>query len=149
MTTNINFDIYQTLHTISRDMHYLAHYIGTQQGEMQDLGRSLNFIRYNELVTVKDLASYYGIKSSSATVKVTKLVEQGYVEKERNPNDLRAFILTLTIKGEEKCEKINANTITLVADIFDDLTNNQKLVLLDELRLIEKRLDAKKEKWKG
>ena len=145
MTENINFDIYQTLHTISRDMHKLAHYIGGKQGEMQDLGRSLNFIDTHKKGTAKDLADYYGIKSSSITVKVNKLVEQGYVEKKRDPNDLRSFILSLTAQGLRKKEEINQDTQALVADIFEDLTSNQKLVLLDELKLIEARLISKKE----
>ncbi|WP_288394435.1 MarR family winged helix-turn-helix transcriptional regulator [uncultured Vagococcus sp.] len=144
MTENINFDIYQTLHSVSRNMHHLAHYIGNQQGEMQDLGRTLNFIADNEACTVKDLADYYGIKSSSATVKVGKLVDQGYLIKTRSTDDLRAFNLSLTSEGTIKKNQINKNTEGIVEDIFDDLSDNQKAVFLDELKQINQRLVNKR-----
>lgn len=144
MTENINFDIYQTLHSVSRNMHHLAHYIGNQQGEMQDLGRTLNFIADNDACTVKDLADYYGIKSSSATVKVGKLVDQGYLIKTRSTEDLRAFNLSLTSEGTIKKNQINKNTEGIVEDIFDDLSDNQKAVFLDELKQINQRLVNKR-----
>ncbi|MBO0418714.1 MAG: MarR family winged helix-turn-helix transcriptional regulator [Vagococcus fluvialis] len=144
MTENINFDIYQTLHSVSRNMHHLAHYISKQQGEMQDLGRTLNFIADNEACTVKDLADYYGIKSSSATVKVGKLVDQGYLIKTRSTDDLRAFNLSLTSEGTIKKNQINKNTEGIVEDIFDDLSDNQKAVFLDELKQINQRLVNKR-----
>jgi DNA-binding MarR family transcriptional regulator len=144
MTENINFDIYQTLHSVSRNMHHLAHYIGNQQGEMQDLGRTLNFIADNDACTVKDLADYYGIKSSSATVKVGKLVDQGYLIKTRSTEDLRAFNLSLTSEGTIKKNQINKNTEGIVEDIFDDLSDNQKAVFLDELKQINQRLVSKR-----
>ena len=144
MTENINFDIYQTLHSVSRNMHHLAHYIGNQQGEMQDLGRTLNFIADNDACTVKDLADYYGIKSSSATVKVGKLVDQGYLIKTRSKEDLRAFNLSLTSEGTIKKNQINKNTEGIVEDIFDDLSDNQKAVFLDELKQINQRLVNKR-----
>lgn len=144
MTENINFDIYQTLHSVSRNMHHLAHYIGNQQGEMQDLGRALNFIADNDACTVKDLADYYGIKSSSATVKVGKLVDQGYLIKTRSTEDLRAFNLSLTSEGTIKKNQINKNTEGIVEDIFDDLSDNQKAVFLDELKQINQRLVNKR-----
>lgn len=147
MTKEVNFDIYQTLHAISRDMHHLAHYIGGRQGEMQDLGRSLNFIRKHGKITSKDLANYYQIKSSSVTVKVNKMIEQGYVDKVRDTEDLRVYYLTLTNKGEEKCDEINGSTELLIEDLFDELTANQKLVLLDELKSIEVKLADKKISW--
>ncbi|MGF2144785.1 MarR family winged helix-turn-helix transcriptional regulator [Vagococcus fluvialis] len=144
MTENINFDIYQTLHSVSRNMHHLAHYIGNQQDEMQDLGRTLNFIADNDACTVKDLADYYGIKSSSATVKVGKLVDQGYLIKTRSTDDLRAFNLSLTSEGTIKKNQINKNTEGIVEDIFDDLSDNQKAVFLDELKQINQRLVNKR-----
>lgn len=144
MTENINFDIYQTLHSVSRNMHHLAHYIGNQQDEMQDLGRTLNFIADNDACTVKDLADYYGIKSSSATVKVGKLVDQGYLIKTRSTEDLRAFNLSLTSEGTIKKNQINKNTEGIVEDIFDDLSDNQKAVFLDELKQINQRLVNKR-----
>lgn len=144
MTENINFDIYQTLHSVSRNMHHLAHYIGNQQGEMQDLGRTLNFIADNDACTVKDLADYFGIKSSSATVKVGKLVDQGYLIKTRSTEDLRAFNLSLTSEGIIKKNQINKNTEGIVEDIFDDLSDNQKAVFLDELKQINQRLVNKR-----
>jgi len=149
MTENINFDIYQTLHSVSRNMHHLAHYISNQQGEMQDLGRTLNFIADNEACTVKDLADYYGIKSSSATVKVGKLVDQGYLIKTRSTDDLRAFNLSLTSEGTIKKNQINKNTEGIVEDIFDDLSDNQKAVFLDELKQINQRLVKKRTVEKG
>jgi DNA-binding MarR family transcriptional regulator len=125
-------------------MHHLAHYIGNQQGEMQDLGRTLNFIADNDACTVKDLADYYGIKSSSATVKVGKLVDQGYLIKTRSTEDLRAFNLSLTSEGTIKKNQINKNTEGIVEDIFDDLSDNQKAVFLDELKQINQRLVSKR-----
>lgn len=147
MSKSINFDIYQSLHSISRNMHHLAHYIGGKQGEMQDLGRSLNFIKDTDQATAKDLGKYFNIKSSSVTVKVNKLVEQGYIIKTRDSKDLRVFFLELTEKGKKKCDELNMDTQDLVQDIFIDLTENQKNVLLDELKLIEQRLAEKKENW--
>jgi DNA-binding MarR family transcriptional regulator len=111
---------------------------------MQDLGRTLNFIADNDACTVKDLADYYGIKSSSATVKVGKLVDQGYLIKTRSTEDLRAFNLSLTSEGTIKKNQINKNTEGIVEDIFDDLSDNQKAVFLDELKQINQRLVSKR-----
>lgn len=33
------------MHSISRDMHHLAHYIGGKQKELQVLERTLNFVK--------------------------------------------------------------------------------------------------------
>lgn len=143
MTSEINFDIYQNLHEVSRNMHHLAHYIGDEQGVKQDLGRSLNFIYENKETSVKQLADYYRIKPSSATVKVNKLVEQGFIIKVQDEKDLRSFQLKLTSLGEKERQQINENTNELIEGIFDDLSPNQKSVFLDELKLINQRLIEK------
>lgn len=140
MKADINFEIYQVLHEVSRNMHHLAHEIGDEQGIKQEIGRSLNFIADTQNATAKAFSEYYHIKPSSATVKINKLVEDGFVIKEKDPNDLRSVILLLSDKGEQQRQLINQHTSQLIHGIFDDLSPNQKSVFLDELKLINHQL---------
>jgi DNA-binding MarR family transcriptional regulator len=77
-------------------------------------------------------------------LQLLKLVDQGYLIKTRSTEDLRAFNLSLTSEGTIKKNQINKNTEGIVEDIFDDLSDNQKAVFLDELKQINQRLVSKR-----
>ena len=50
--------------------------------------------------TIADVASHLGVTKQAASQLVEHLVSAGYVAREPHPNDARAWLLTLTDRGE-------------------------------------------------
>ncbi|EAE1330335.1 MarR family transcriptional regulator [Listeria monocytogenes] len=59
-------------------------------------------------ISATELAATLAVNKSAITPKLKKLVEKGYIRRERNQLDKRAVVLTISEKGNnvyEECEK--------------------------------------------
>ncbi len=60
--------------------------------------------------SITDISNLLNISKQQLTTVVEKLVQQGYVEKRRDPNDRRSNIITLTDAGTQVLEDQNEIT---------------------------------------
>ena len=81
-------------------------------------------------MTVSELAERLKVTRPSVTVAVNKLVQKGYCEKRRREDDGRAGAVALT-KAGRKVEAFHARCHrSMIREISDDLTENEKAELL-------------------
>ena len=81
-------------------------------------------------MTVSEIAERLKVTRPSVTVAVNKLVQKGYCEKPRREDDGRAVAVALT-KAGRKVEAFHARCHrSMIREISDDLTENEKAELL-------------------
>ena len=81
-------------------------------------------------MTVSEIAERLKVTRPSVTVAVNKLVQKGYCEKRRREDDGRAVAVALT-KAGRKVEAFHARCHRrMIREMSDDLTENEKAVLL-------------------
>lgn len=74
---------------------------------------------------VKEVADRLGITSSAATQLVEGLVEKGYVIRENDQMDRRAFVLRVSTTQKRKIELIKAETMKRFTQMFAALTDDE------------------------
>ncbi|EAD4911673.1 MarR family transcriptional regulator [Listeria monocytogenes] len=86
---------------------------------ISEISASTVDLSIEQFFVLREIATYYGISAtelaatlavnkSAITPKLKKLVEKGYIRRERNQLDKRAVVLTISEKGNnvyEECEK--------------------------------------------
>ena len=81
-------------------------------------------------MTVSEIAERLKVTRPSVTVAVNKLVQKGYCETRRREDDGRAVAVALT-KAGRKVEAFHARCHrSMIREISDDLTENEKAELL-------------------
>ena len=81
-------------------------------------------------MTVSEIAERLKVTRPSVTVAVNKLVQKGYCEKRRREDDGCAVAVALT-KAGRKVEAFHARCHrSMIREISDDLTENEKAELL-------------------
>lgn len=81
-------------------------------------------------MTVSEIAERLKVTRPSVTVAVNKLVQKGYCEKRRREDDGRVVAVALT-KAGRKVEAFHARCHrSMIREISDDLTENEKAELL-------------------
>ena len=81
-------------------------------------------------MTVSEIAERLKVTRPSVTVAVNKLVQKGYCEKRRREDGGRAVAVALT-KAGRKVEAFHARCHrSMIREISDDLTENEKAELL-------------------
>ena len=81
-------------------------------------------------MTVSEIEERLKVTRPSVTVAVNKLVQKGYCEKRRREDDGRAVAVALT-KAGRKVEAFHARCHrSMIREISDDLTENEKAELL-------------------
>lgn len=86
-------------------------------------------------VKMNDLISEMIFHKSHATRSINKMEKDGLIIKEKNPDDLRGYVLTLTDLGKETAEKAEA--------IFDEWNSLIETIMTDEDRQMLKNLTKK------
>lgn len=71
------------------------------QGFVPSHGDILMYLYHHDHVTMKELAEHIHRTKPTVTILVNKLVEYGYVMKEKDTSDKRATYIKLTTKGKE------------------------------------------------
>lgn len=103
-----------------------------------DLGyTSYNFLIYlyqNEGISQRKLCKDLQIDESLATRSMKVMEKQGYVKRERSKSDARNYALYLTDEGKNFTLKLKNNLHNFWNSITSDLSENQKLEFLKELK---------------
>ena len=73
---------------------------------------------------------------STLSEMLTRLENDGYIERSPDPDDRRATILTLTQSGEARARELKAQAEPLFSQLFSNLSEDEKaalIVLLEKL----------------
>ncbi|SOC57963.1 MarR family winged helix-turn-helix transcriptional regulator [Ornithinimicrobium cerasi] len=89
-----------------------------------------------EAVRSRDLARSEGLDPSTMSRRLASLADRGLIEREPDPADRRAFLLTLTAAGRRAVEQERARRVALVTDAlqrWDDADRAELARLLSRL----------------
>ena len=84
-----------------------------------------------------DLAAVEGIAPSTLTRLVAALEELGYVRRDADPKDARAFTLAITAKGHDTLERLREENSALLVQRLMLLTPEQRAALATALPALE------------
>jgi DNA-binding MarR family transcriptional regulator len=88
-------------------------------------------------VRLGDLAATERIAPSTLTRLISVLEEKGLVHRDAAPGDARAFLVSLTGRGETVLEQIKQEATSLLTDILMTLPPDQLTALADALPALE------------
>ncbi len=91
--------------------------------------------KLGDSVKMNDLISEMVFHKSHATRSINKMEKDGLIIKEKNPDDLRGYVLTLTELGKETAKKAEA--------IIDEWNSLIETIMTDEDRKVLQNLTKK------
>lgn len=91
---------------------------------------------------LSDLASLRGVDLSTMSRKVSRLIEQGYVQRSTDLDDKRASVLTLTDHGRKLVIAENARMGATLASTLTDWTQEEQDSLSQLLSKLNQTLEA-------
>lgn len=90
----------------------------------------------NEGITQNKLSKEIGNDKAMSARTITKLIEAGFVYKEQDEKDSRAYNLFLTEKAKEFIPTIRQEIQGIVDSITEDLTEEEKVITKKSLQKI-------------
>lgn len=100
--------------------------------------KSLFFIRSEGKTNLRKLATALAVTPPNVTGIIDRLVEQGLVSREENPEDRRMFILATTDKGDTLLSKLRENRIIHMSAILEQLSLEELSALAQGLTALTK-----------
>lgn len=94
---------------------------------------------YEKILTIKDISSFFDIKSSTAIQFVNSLEKHGYIVRMNDPKDKRVTLVTLTEFGKEMGEIISKRNHEMVQKI---LASQEKEELGQAFQVIHKMINS-------
>ncbi|MCJ7522169.1 MAG: MarR family transcriptional regulator [Dehalococcoidia bacterium] len=110
--------------------------------------KSLFFIDFEGTTNVKKLATALGATPPNVTGIVDRLVEQGLVSREGNPDDRRMFILSITDKGKALLAKLREMEISRMSAILMRLSSEELSALAQSLSILIRAAESSKENYR-
>jgi DNA-binding MarR family transcriptional regulator len=113
------------------------------EGIVPSHGEILYLLFAGKTYTMKELAEKIRRTKPTVTVLVDKLVDYGYVRKEKSMEDSRVTFIRLTEKGLELEPVFMAVTDKLLSTAYNGLTEQQAIALEETLEKINKNFTIK------
>jgi DNA-binding MarR family transcriptional regulator len=110
--------------------HYLAGLTPSQLSTLASVGK-------HQPVRLGDLAAAERIAPSTLTRLVNVLEGLGYLRREAAPDDARAYLVTLTERGDEALDRIRDEATMMLTDILLTLPDDQRAALAAALPALE------------
>ena len=88
-------------------------------------------------LSMTDLARLTGRTKPTVTVLIRKLIQNGYVDKQRNQQDKRVFMVRLTPKAENMAQDLESISLALRERLYSGFDDHERQVLSG---LVEKAL---------
>lgn len=98
--------------------------------------RALSFVSEEDFATISELGDNIGVSTSSATQIVERLIEQGFLKKERSIKDRRVVEVGLTESGKKQYRKMDKEVLGEIAEILKVLGKKDA----DEMIRINKKI---------
>ncbi|MCD8089269.1 MAG: transcriptional regulator [Clostridiales bacterium] len=102
--------------------HFLYHRRGGKRGQ----NRIVKLLVSNVSMSQREIQDILDIKSGSLSELVSKLETKGYIKKERDENDRRKIILTVTRAGEEYLDTLEKELTRQEDILFCSLSEEEK-----------------------
>lgn len=93
----------------------------------------LFFLTQDRQLTIKDLATRFGISASAATQLADGLLAHGLITRTENQNDRRQKILSLSTAGRKKISQVKNEHLKFFSDRLSILTE-EELCQLDRIQ---------------
>ncbi len=138
-------EIYQLERRISHTVHYkLTSWMALNLtiGQL----KSLFYIDFQGSSNVRDLAAALGVTSPNVTGIIDRLVEQGLVSREENPENRRMLLLRTTDKGRALLAQLRESSTSRMSGILAQLTLEELAALALGLGAIARVAEFKGEK---
>lgn len=78
----------------------------------------LRYIRRRGACTSMELAAMFGVNKSAVTAMTNRLVDKGWLRRDRDESDRRVVALSLTPQGEEWVAEMDRSVYRLVEDVI-------------------------------
>lgn len=95
--------------------------------------RLLGVLRCHGPRIMSGLSGELGVTPRNVTALVDALEEDGLVRRKPHPTDRRATVIEMTEAGEKTCESTFVGHSEAVAELFDDLSEDERRGLLGTL----------------
>jgi DNA-binding MarR family transcriptional regulator len=99
--------------------------------------RTLAFLDRNPGTSLSDLAEHLGVTRATASATIERLVQRNYVHRNDHPQERRRVVLKLTEDGLHHLEQARKQTRDRIADLFNNLTEEQILQIEEGLILLK------------
>ncbi|HWL13844.1 MAG TPA: MarR family transcriptional regulator [Ureibacillus sp.] len=123
------------LNTYFTDIYYYLHPTLEQTISHQSV-RILQIVQKEEVVTVRDVAEALSISHNTASEHVKKLVNNGWITKERSERDQRIVFLKLTKAGIQVVKQNTELDEVKLQTALDKLSSEQKNQVMEAFRLL-------------
>lgn len=100
-------------------------------------GDILNALFKYEVLTMKDISEKIERDKSTVTTLVDKLVSIGYVTKQKDFNDSRIVLVSLTEKGKQLKSDFEEISSELLSVVFSGIEEEEKEILIRTLTKIK------------
>jgi len=92
----------------------------------------------NGPIRMKPLAEKLSVTMGTRTAMINRLEKSGYVNRQKDPEDGRGFIILLTDKGNEVHQEHHAYHIKLVEDILSHMDHDEATGFINTLTKINR-----------
>jgi len=142
----MNFEINTIIALISRIQNKANRFIVSElkahgvSGLVPVHGDILLALFFHKRVTMQELAKMVDRKKSTITTLVEKLIQMGYVQKQKDDKDNRYFIISLTDKGKSLKMPLIEISMNLINGIYQDMPIDERTQLVKGLTEINNNL---------
>ncbi len=105
--------------------------------------RLLGVLRCRGPRIMSGLSGELGVTPRNVTALVDALEEEGLVRRKPHPSDRRATVIEMTRAGAEACEGMYPGHAEATAEVFDDLSEQDRRELLRLLRSLRGALERR------
>ncbi|ERN53944.1 MarR family transcriptional regulator [Alkalihalophilus marmarensis] len=102
------------------DIYHLLHYAHQENISHQAI-RLLQHVEKKKETTIGDLATYLGVTHNTASEHIKRLIQKGYVTKERRVEDERKVYVILTAEGRKVLLKNTQLDHEKLKDVLENL----------------------------
>jgi DNA-binding MarR family transcriptional regulator len=142
----MNFEINSIIALISRIQNKANQFIVSElkrhgiSGLVPVHGDILVALFFHKRITMQELAILVDRKKSTITTLVEKLIQLGYVQKQKDDNDNRYYIISLTDKGTSLKMPLIEISMNLINGLYQDMPVDKRVQLVNGLTEINNNL---------
>ena len=125
---------------IKEQMHNDKELCNFSRAEME----ALNYVKNNNISTMRSIAGYLHIKPPSVTALIENLEKKGNIKKAKSHTDKREICVKITPKGNRLLKTKHDNIQKSIKKIFKTLSNKDKQALVQIFEKIIKNYDENK-----
>ncbi|MFZ5969897.1 MAG: MarR family winged helix-turn-helix transcriptional regulator [Bacillota bacterium] len=107
------------------------------QGLVMSHGDILVALFKEQVLTMKDIANRIEKDKSTVTALVDKLIDIGYVKKEKDPSDNRVILVVLTEEGKKFQSDFEEISDALLSTVYKGFSEDEKEALINHLTRIK------------